>query len=166
MARKKKDGRFINYYIDRTIYERLERYADDKSQQMTTALERILDEYLTRYESEIASVERYCPNCHMLVRDTRCPRCDKKWLEEPKANDYCFLTEREMIWSGVLEDCLRRNGVPYLTENRIGAGMTAKIGSMMESVRIYVRYAWYHQAKALEEELFTAESQSVQEEET
>lgn len=157
MARKKKDGRFINYYIDRTIYERLERYADDKSQQMTTAVERILDDYLTRYEAEIASVERYCPNCHILVRSTRCPRCDKKWLEEPNPNDYCFLTEKDSLWAGVLEDCLRQNAVPYLTENTIGAGLTAKMGSMLESVRFYVRYAYYHQAKALEEELFAAE---------
>ena len=48
MPRKKKDGRFINYYIDRTIYERLERFAEDKSQPMTAALERILEDYLTR----------------------------------------------------------------------------------------------------------------------
>lgn len=95
MARKKKDGRFINYYVDRGIYERLERFADDRSQPVTAALERILDDYLTRYEAELAQVERYCPNCHILVRDTRCPLCDKKWLEEPKAEDYCLLTEKD-----------------------------------------------------------------------
>ena len=68
MARKKKDGRFINYYIDRLIYERLERYAEDKGQPVTSALERILDDSLTRYEQEMASVERYCPNCHAVTR--------------------------------------------------------------------------------------------------
>ena len=91
MARKKKDGRFINYYIDRLIYERLERYAEDKGQPVTAALERILDESLTRYELEAASVERYCPNCHILVRAPRCPLCDRKWLEQPLPEDYCLL---------------------------------------------------------------------------
>ena len=45
MPRKKKDGRHINYYIDRMIYERLEEYADEKGQTMTTALERILKHF-------------------------------------------------------------------------------------------------------------------------
>ncbi len=61
MPRKKKDGRFINYYIDRSIYERLERYAEDRSQPMTTALERILDEHLSHCEAELAATQRYCP---------------------------------------------------------------------------------------------------------
>ena len=50
MPRPKKDGRFINYFIDRTIYDRLKAYAEDKGQSMTTALERILSAYLDQYE--------------------------------------------------------------------------------------------------------------------
>ncbi len=46
MAREKKDGKHISYYIDRTIYERLKQYAKDKGQTMTTAVERIIGEYL------------------------------------------------------------------------------------------------------------------------
>ena len=42
MARVRKDGKYINYYIDRILYERLKSYADDKGQTVTTALERIL----------------------------------------------------------------------------------------------------------------------------
>lgn len=45
MARIRKDGKYINYYIDRTLYERLKSYADDKGQTVTTALERILKQY-------------------------------------------------------------------------------------------------------------------------
>ena len=48
MARPKKDGRHINYYIDRLIYERLEEYADEKGQTMTTALERILKQFFDK----------------------------------------------------------------------------------------------------------------------
>lgn len=52
MPRKKKDGRHINYYIDRMIYERLEEYADEKGQTMTTALERILKQFFDKTDEE------------------------------------------------------------------------------------------------------------------
>jgi hypothetical protein len=45
MPRAKKDGRHINYYIDRKLYEELERHAQEKGQTMTTALERILAQH-------------------------------------------------------------------------------------------------------------------------
>ena len=52
MPRKKKDGRHINYYIDRMIYERLEEYAEEKGQTMTTALERILKQFFNKTDAE------------------------------------------------------------------------------------------------------------------
>ena len=52
MPRKKKDGRHINYYIDRMIYERLEEYADKKGQTMTMALERILKQFFDKADEE------------------------------------------------------------------------------------------------------------------
>ena len=52
MARPKKDGRHINYYIDRLIYERLEEYADEKGQTMTMALERILKQFFDKNDEE------------------------------------------------------------------------------------------------------------------
>ncbi len=51
MPRAKKDGKFINYYIDRQLVERLVDYAADKGQTVTTALERILKKHLDEYES-------------------------------------------------------------------------------------------------------------------
>lgn len=164
MARKKKDGRFINYYIDRLIYERLERYADDKGQPVTAALERILDESLTRYEQEAASVERYCPNCHILIRAHRCPICDRKWLEPPLPEDYCLLGEKDAVWAGVLEDCFRQNGIPYLTQNTLGAGLTSKMGNLFERIKFYVRYDSFRKAQELEEELFRVPPEMNEEE--
>lgn len=52
MPRQKKDGRHINYYIDRKIFEELEAYAQEKGQTMTTALERILKDFFERTETE------------------------------------------------------------------------------------------------------------------
>lgn len=50
MARPKKDGTYINYYLDRELVEKLRGYAEDKGQTMTTALERILRDYLEKSE--------------------------------------------------------------------------------------------------------------------
>ena len=52
MPRPKKDGRHINYYIDRMIYERLEENAEEKGQTMTTALERILKHFFNKTDEE------------------------------------------------------------------------------------------------------------------
>lgn len=49
MARPKKDGVNINYFIRRDIKEKLDAYCDAVGQTATMAIERILDDYLTRY---------------------------------------------------------------------------------------------------------------------
>lgn len=61
MARTKKDGRHINYYIERSIYDRLKKYADSKGQIMTTAIERIITEYLDHCDGSAfaATQEQY-----------------------------------------------------------------------------------------------------------
>lgn len=52
MPRQKKDGRHINYYIDRKVFEELEAYAQEKGQSMTTALERILSQFFEQRRDE------------------------------------------------------------------------------------------------------------------
>lgn len=42
MPRHKKDGRNVNYFIDRQVHERLLRYADCRGQTITLAIERLL----------------------------------------------------------------------------------------------------------------------------
>ena len=45
MAKPKKDGQFINFYLDRNLYNRLTRYAEEKGQTKTLAIERILKKH-------------------------------------------------------------------------------------------------------------------------
>lgn len=52
MARQKKDGRYINYYIDREIYEQLEKYCEEVGQTKTIAIERILKLFLDQYSKQ------------------------------------------------------------------------------------------------------------------
>lgn len=49
MARAKKDGVNINYFIRRDVKEKLDAYCEDVGQTATMAIERILDDYLTKY---------------------------------------------------------------------------------------------------------------------
>lgn len=49
MARARKDGVFINYYIKKDVKEKLDIYCEDVGQTNTMALERILGEFLDKY---------------------------------------------------------------------------------------------------------------------
>ena len=52
MARPKKDGSYVNFYIDRKLVDELRDYAEEKGQTMTMALERILKEYFEQKKEE------------------------------------------------------------------------------------------------------------------
>ena len=49
MARQKKDGVNINYFIRRDVKEKLDAYCEDVGQTATMAIERILNDFLTKY---------------------------------------------------------------------------------------------------------------------
>ena len=49
MARAKKDGVNINYFIRRDVKEKLDAYCEEKGQTATLAIERILEGYLDEY---------------------------------------------------------------------------------------------------------------------
>ena len=49
MARKKKDGVFINYYLEREVKEMLDQYCKEVGQTNTMAIERILKQYIEEY---------------------------------------------------------------------------------------------------------------------
>ena len=46
MARQKKDGRSVNFYLDRNIMEKVEVYADENGHPLTKAVERLLEKAL------------------------------------------------------------------------------------------------------------------------
>ena len=46
MARQKKDGRNVNFYLDRTIMEKVEKHAEENGKTLTKAVERLLEKAL------------------------------------------------------------------------------------------------------------------------
>ncbi len=52
MARAKKDGEKISFYVDRQVMEDLRAYAEEKGQTVTLALERILRAHLDKEKTK------------------------------------------------------------------------------------------------------------------
>lgn len=96
----------------------------------------------------------YCEKCRALLDSQTCPNCGNKKLRQPMTDDLCFIAEKEQIWSGMLADVLEQYEIPFLTKNRLGAGMALKIGPHMERILFYVPYSHIQQAKDLVVDLF------------
>ena len=96
----------------------------------------------------------FCQNCNTLSDEKRCPVCGNRDMRMPAPGDYCFLTEQDQIWAGMLSDVLEQNSVAFITRSLLGAGITAKIGPIMERVRFYVPYSAYENAQSIVTELF------------
>jgi len=99
----------------------------------------------------------YCANCHVLSKDAWCPVCGSEDLRHPEPTDYCYLVEKEPIWTTALEDLLTDHGIPFVTQDVLGAGLAARIGPTLERKRFFVPYAYLEAAKALEKEFFASE---------
>ena len=96
----------------------------------------------------------YCEKCKHLVDSDHCPNCRRSRVREVQPEDPCFLTEKGSPWSGMLEDVLRQNEIPFLTDGRMGAGLAVGAGTMLESKRFYVRWDDYERASEIVDELF------------
>lgn len=46
MGRQKKDGRSVNFYLERAILEKVEKHAAENGQTLTKAVERLLEQAL------------------------------------------------------------------------------------------------------------------------
>ena len=91
----------------------------------------------------------YCEPCKLLCPDGACDRCGSKKLREPKANDPVYLTTKDSVWSGGVEDILARNEIPYLKQGSQGAGVTSRIGYSMENYQFFVPLGAYEKSKEL-----------------
>ena len=59
----------------------------------------------------------YCEKCKHLFEGDRCPNCRKSHVRPVQPEDPCFLVEKGAPWNGMLEDVLRQNDIPFLTDN-------------------------------------------------
>lgn len=55
MARPKKDGKYLNVYVEQRIYDDFEKFCEDMGQSKTTATERALQLYMEHMRKDMAS---------------------------------------------------------------------------------------------------------------
>ena len=96
----------------------------------------------------------YCEKCKHLFEGEHCPNCRKGRARDVKPEDPCYLTEKKSPWDGMLSDVFRQNGIPFLTDGRMGAGLSTYVGTVLEVTRFYVRWDDYDRAKDIVDELF------------
>ena len=118
----------------------------------------MVDEYMmARLLPPVTAEKAYCERCDLLIPGDICPLCGSRRLRAPKEGDLCFLVEKEMIWSDLLSEVLRDNGIPFLKKGSMGAGLAMQAGFLTERYRFYVNYEHLSAAQALVETLFAEE---------
>lgn len=97
----------------------------------------------------------YCEKCKTIYEgETKCPNCKNSTLRAPQKDDICLLTECNTIWGGMLEDVLKQNNIPAMSQSNIGAGLSSRIGQLNERLKFYVPYEYLAAAGEIVEELF------------
>lgn len=97
----------------------------------------------------------YCEKCRAVFEGEVCPTCGQwRYVREVRAEDECFVTETSYLWSGVLADLLRQQGIPFMTRVAQGAGITSQVGVVMARVGFYVMYPRLQDALGVANELF------------
>ena len=102
----------------------------------------------------------YCPKCRNVFEESACPVCRNRKVREPAPDDLCFLTEEGPLLGGMLEDVLKQNGIPVLTESSKGAALSVISGQLFEWIRYYVRYEHLPQAKEIVGEVLHASAEA------
>ena len=101
----------------------------------------------------------YCETCKRLFEQDRCPLCDRPG-RAAEETDFCLVSEQSNpVFAGILEDVLRQEHIPVFKKSRMGAWMTALLGSGSDITELYVPYAALERARALEASLFAGEGE-------
>lgn len=95
----------------------------------------------------------YCEKCKRIIEADRCPACGSRKVREPEPGDPCFLTEQDYLFSGILSDLLKQNGIHFLIKNVLGAGISVKVGPMLDRSRFYVPLEQLESARSVLDEL-------------
>ena len=73
----------------------------------------------------------YCEKCRRNTEEDRCPECGRKKLREIREDDPCFLIERDVIWSEVIEDILKENGFINIHKEQDMSGLDRVISAQI-----------------------------------
>jgi len=100
----------------------------------------------------------YCPRCKSIITESahvRCPFCGAKKIREVKDNDPIYLTCKNYVFSGLLEDVLKQHQIPCIKKPVHGAALSLWRGNMFEKFTFFVPFGALEKSKELLKELFT-----------
>lgn len=96
----------------------------------------------------------FCDKCNSLLETSICPDCHSRDLRAPESDDFCFLTERAVMWAEMLRGALADVDIESAYRPVFGAAMTVSMGRALERHQIYVPYDCYDDALAVMMSLF------------
>ena len=70
-------------------------------------------------------------------------------------DELCFLTEKGQPWSEVLADVLKQSNIPFIKKGNMGAGLSIKVGPLLEKFQFYVPKSYSQEAQSVVDELFS-----------
>lgn len=70
-------------------------------------------------------------------------------LRNLEGDNYCFLTEKDAVWTEPLSDILKDNGIRFITRNTLGAGIAVRVGPILERTIFYVLQDQLSQAQEI-----------------
>lgn len=73
----------------------------------------------------------------------------KHCVREISTEDWTLLTEIGYPYADMLSDLLFQSGIPFMTRDRMGAGMALKVGPLSEDTCFYVPCSHYQSATDL-----------------
>ena len=95
----------------------------------------------------------YCEKCMCLCED-KCPLCGKKkHLREVSEDDPVLVCAEDFVFSRLVADILKKNGIPCMQRTEQGGWRTVEFGYGGEYYRLYVPYRLYGRAKELVESI-------------
>ncbi|MHB1153101.1 MAG: hypothetical protein ACYCWE_04950 [Eubacteriales bacterium] len=97
----------------------------------------------------------YCNKCKMMFDNNFCPTCKLKAINEPKADDFVFLVEKDAITSDIIEGVFKDNNIIYIKKGNRGAAFSIIAGPLFENFKFYVPYDKYNYANELINAYFT-----------
>ena len=96
----------------------------------------------------------YCENCMKLVEGPICRVCRNRKLREVNPGDFCMVAELNYPQAEMLKELYADNGVVCTERSVLGAGITVKLGSNLDRLRLYVPYNRYEEAEQLKQAFF------------
>ena len=89
----------------------------------------------------IMAEKYYCNKCYKICDKNECDECGKKNLSNISDDDIVYLTTKNFVISGILDDLLTTENIYYLKKGQKGAGVSNTIGFLAETYNYYVHFS-------------------------